>query len=47
VCAGFYVLFSSGLRQAWDNPDNDEAQPNGKGKCDVEKDGMMLQAANH
>lgn len=47
VCAGFYVVFSSGARQAWDNPDNDESQTNGKSKCDVEKDGMMLQTTNH
>jgi uncharacterized membrane protein len=47
VCAGFYVLFSTGVRQAWDNPDNDESQKNGKSKCDVDKDGMMLQTTNH
>jgi hypothetical protein len=35
------------MRQAWDNPDNDEAQPNSNSKCDVEKDGMMLQATDH
>jgi uncharacterized membrane protein len=46
VCAGFYLVFSSGVRQAWDNPDND-VQTNGKSKCDVEKDGMMLQTTNH
>ncbi|XP_021931680.1 putative inorganic phosphate cotransporter isoform X3 [Zootermopsis nevadensis] len=47
VCAGFYLLCSSGVRQAWDNPDNDEVQTNGKSKCDVEKDGMMLQTTNY
>lgn len=24
LCATFYVIFGSGQRQAWDNPDKDE-----------------------
>jgi hypothetical protein len=47
VCAGFYAIFGTGVRQAWDNPDNDELQTNGKSTCDVEKDGMMLETTTH
>ncbi|XP_069689174.1 putative inorganic phosphate cotransporter isoform X1 [Periplaneta americana] len=46
-CGLIYVIFSTGRRQAWDNPDNDSQQSNGNAKCDIEKDGMVLQTTHH
>ncbi|KAK0165954.1 hypothetical protein PV328_004426 [Microctonus aethiopoides] len=36
VCATFYVIFGSGERQPWDNPDNDDRQEKKKAAGDVE-----------
>jgi len=46
VCGGTYVLFSSGMRQAWDSPDDGERESSDKSKRDVATDGMMLQATH-
>jgi hypothetical protein len=43
VCGGFYLLFSTGMRQAWDRPDDDVTESSDKSKCDVAKDDMKLQ----
>ncbi|PSN56168.1 putative inorganic phosphate cotransporter [Blattella germanica] len=45
-CGTFYAVFSTGVRQQWDNPDNDASQTNGKHKYDIERDGVMLQNTN-
>ena len=46
VCGGSYVLFSTGVRQAWDSPDDDVTESSDKSKRDMVKDGMMLQATH-
>jgi len=46
VCGGSYVLFSSGVRQAWDSPDDDIMENSDKSKSDVANDGMMLQVTH-
>ena len=40
------MLFSSGMRQAWDSPDDGERESSDKSKRDVATDGMMLQATH-
>jgi len=46
VCGGSYLLFSTGMRQAWDSPDSGVTESSDKNKCDVAKEGMMLQATH-
>jgi len=46
VCGGSYLLFSTGVRQAWDSPDNGVTESSDKNQCDVAKEGMMLQATH-
>lgn len=46
VCGVSYVLFSRGMRQAWDSPDDGVTEKNDRRECDVAKDGIMLQATH-
>lgn len=46
VCGGSYLLLSTGVRQAWDNPDIGETESSKETKCDVANDGLMLQATH-
>lgn len=47
ICCTFYLVFGSGNRQKWDNPDNDEEEKekvkeNGKKKDDLESGSLQV-----
>jgi hypothetical protein len=45
-CGGSYVLFSSGMRQAWDSPDTGVKENSDRSRSDVGNDGMMMQVTH-
>lgn len=43
-CATFYLIFGSGVRQPWDNPENDVVHyyPNGTEESGVNENNRMI-----